>query len=361
MKPITSYIETLILTHECVIIPDFGGFVTHHQSAQYRELQHKFLPPTKTLHFNTKLLINDGLLANTISLHEQISYQEALNSIQIWVKEIKQELKEKDNILLIGIGTLKQKENQLIFEPDNSKNFSLQSFGLDSLTLSPIKQPSNEESNISLLAEETEAKVISINTKKSTHWKKIAVAAITIPFLAYILWIPSKTEIFKGNNFTYADLNPFSTKICPNFKIRTQSIIEIKEPIPNTPLSIFENDLETIEISIFQPNDKEYQEDKKIIVKLKDNLNAIAESTAFKIDKKKTYRFHIIGGCFQDYNNAEKLTEKLQNLGFESFIIDQNKGLYRVSFQSYNSRKEALKALAFIKKEHVNNAWLLVK
>ena len=57
------HIEILLLSNDCVIIPDLGGFMTHYIDAKYDEEDGLFLPPLRSLGFNPQLTINDSMLA----------------------------------------------------------------------------------------------------------------------------------------------------------------------------------------------------------------------------------------------------------------------------------------------------------
>ena len=49
MKTLARHIEQLLLSNDCVIIPDFGGFVAHHVAATFDEQEQLFLPPHRTI------------------------------------------------------------------------------------------------------------------------------------------------------------------------------------------------------------------------------------------------------------------------------------------------------------------------
>ena len=89
MMELERHIEVLLLSNDCVIVPGLGGFVAHHVQAQYDERDHSFIPPTRTLGFNPQLVINDSLLVQSYIDTFDISYPEALNSIEQEVKTIK--------------------------------------------------------------------------------------------------------------------------------------------------------------------------------------------------------------------------------------------------------------------------------
>ena len=53
-------------------------------------------------------------------------------------------------------------------------------------------------------------------------------------------------------------------------------------------------------------------------------------------------KYHLVVGCFSNINNAHRLVSKLNNQGHSSKIIGQNnRGLYMVTFDSYDSKSDA--------------------
>ncbi len=87
---------------------------------------------------------------------------------------------------------------------------------------------------------------------------------------------------------------------------------------------------------------------------------AVPESTAVATPAVGM-RFHIIGGCFQEKENADRLVAELQAKGFAASVIDRKGGLFRVAYGSYPQRQIALEALSAVRKEEAPQAWLLVK
>ena len=67
MKHIEQAIGDLLLRHNCVIVPAFGGFVAEQLSAKIDYDKGVMTPPRKALLFNKQLVSNDGLLINEFS------------------------------------------------------------------------------------------------------------------------------------------------------------------------------------------------------------------------------------------------------------------------------------------------------
>ena len=82
---ISHHIFNLLHEHDCVIIPDFGAFVSRNISAKISVDKTKIFPPNKEISFNKNLVKNDGLLINNISLIENISYELAEKKLKNWV------------------------------------------------------------------------------------------------------------------------------------------------------------------------------------------------------------------------------------------------------------------------------------
>src|ERR1700759_1843630 len=103
---IEEYISDLLFEHDCVIVPDFGGFVCNYGSATIDPVKHLFEPPVKRILFNKGLTRNDGLLAHHVSGKLKLPYAEALNAIAQEVKRFKEDIEKNKRVVLDNIGLL---------------------------------------------------------------------------------------------------------------------------------------------------------------------------------------------------------------------------------------------------------------
>lgn len=134
------HIEILLLSNDCVIVPDFGGFMAHHVDAHYDEDEGLFLPPQRTLGFNPQLKINDSLLAQSYVEAYDISYPEAVLRIEDEVNELKMHLQTKGFYELSSIGTLEFNENgNYVFTPCEAGILTPDLYGLYSFEMTPLK------------------------------------------------------------------------------------------------------------------------------------------------------------------------------------------------------------------------------
>lgn len=134
------HIEILLLENECVIVPDFGGFITHYVPSHYDEEDRLFLPPYLTLGFNPQLKINDSLLAQSYAEALDISLPEAMNRIEKEVKELKSILSEEGQYTLENVGTLiVNQDSNYEFTPCEAGILSPEMYGLGSFSFKQLK------------------------------------------------------------------------------------------------------------------------------------------------------------------------------------------------------------------------------
>ena len=135
---LSKYLSELLMEHECVTVPALGSFIGAFKSAHYDLINEKFYPPSKQISFNSQIKKNDGLLAKHVSQSLGIEYSLALKKIHQEVINISESLK-KETVFLKDIGKLSLNgEEKVVFEPDNSKNFLKDSYGLSSLNVKQL-------------------------------------------------------------------------------------------------------------------------------------------------------------------------------------------------------------------------------
>ena len=104
MLDLGQYIVQLLLSHDCVIVPGFGGFVANYQDAVHNESSHTFYPPSKKIVFNSSLSHNDGLLISSVAEQLGVGYDEAAQLVAQSVDEAWIMLEKGNTLKLEGIG-----------------------------------------------------------------------------------------------------------------------------------------------------------------------------------------------------------------------------------------------------------------
>ncbi|MDG2194997.1 MAG: SPOR domain-containing protein [Polaribacter sp.] len=298
---LANYINDLLYRYDCVVIPDFGGFVTNVVSAKVNQFSHTFYPPTKQITFNSLLKNNDGLLANYIASSENVSFEKAVEIISSTVKTWQQQL-QNESLLVGKIGSLSlNKEQQLVFEPNQTTNYLTASFGLSSFSSPTVKRLEYNKQGQQV------APIASTSKKAATIFKYAATVAVVLT-LGTIGWNANNQQQQKES---YAQQQKAVEQ-----KIQSATFV-ISNPLPTIKLNV--------------------------------------TKTAAK-------GFHIVAGAFQFPENAEKKLHQLKAKGFDAKVLGKNKwNLTQVAYTSFSTRAEAFKNLNTIRKEHSKDAWLLVK
>lgn len=138
MHKFIDYISDLLFLHDCVIIPDFGGFICNYKSAYIDAESGVICPPGKDILFNRNLTHNDGLLVNWIADKENISYDKASKQLTLFCEDLKIRLNQKQRVAFGDIGVFfTDRRFNIIFEPGKN-NFFSEAFGMEAIAMEPF-------------------------------------------------------------------------------------------------------------------------------------------------------------------------------------------------------------------------------
>jgi cell division septation protein DedD len=360
---IDKHISELLYEHNCVIVPNFGGFVSNYASAKIHPTQHIFTPPSKNIVFNKNLKTNDGLLANHIASAENnpqplkggeavnTGYLDAINTINQFVSSTNTRLKKGEKVTIEEVGILHlDVERNIQFVPATT-NYLLDAFGL-----TQFQSPAIKRANIGKRIEkEFKDRDAIPSEKKKINIKRYVTIAILIPFIFGIIWIPLKTDLLK--NINYSNLNPFASKeITKNVIVKKATSVEVKvsKPAPVLIKNDTVNTLLNITTASTQPVTATVI-DNKTTENIKADTTKVATND---INNINDLQFHLITGCFQIEQNAINFVTTLKNQNLPASIIGKRNGLYVVSCGNYATRKDALDNLNQLRINQPN-AWLL--
>lgn len=146
MIELERHIEILLLSNDCVIVPDFGGFMAHHIDARYSQNDNLFLPPLRTIGFNPQLKLNDSVLAQSYIEAHDISYPEAMQKIETDVTELRKELETNGSYQMNDIGKIILTDNgRYEFEPCEAGLLTPALYGLNSFEFKTLAQKKEEQ------------------------------------------------------------------------------------------------------------------------------------------------------------------------------------------------------------------------
>lgn len=404
MKHIEQAIGDLLLRHNCVIVPAFGGFVAEQLSAKIDYDKGVMIPPRKALLFNKQLVSNDGLLINELASRNAVSFDEASQDVSAIVSKWNHRLKQGERIELDRVGILfLDSDHNLRFEQDRFFNLLLASFGLDQvhfITQHEIEETQTETISITrsvvqpVLVEIDEEKIAPIKhlpktlsaekapveetgkiveiapeKKKSRVWRYVA-AACFLPIVFYSIWIPTRTDVLESGIISIKDFNPFYKSAEGNyaktpypkdiaFEKNTESTLQQQIDRIDVRPDVFsyrytENLNIKVDISELNANKVESPEVNSPEVKTPEPIVPKTVETPVIAPNSMNY----IVGCFGDKANADNLVSTLKSQGLNAFILDVQGGLHRVSAgaaisnESMNDIRSKSDALGF-------EGWLL--
>ena len=288
------------------------GFVGNNKSAVLNKNTNTIYPPSKEILFNKNLKKNDGLLINHISNSEMISNQNAKELVSDYVKNINEKIQKIRTFRIDKVGLLSADiSGNISFLQDSFTNYNPNSFGLSS-------QSTTKVNNIEKKVEEI-IKPISTKTGRKKVWRA---AAILLPIIGLSFISITQEEKINEIYSQMANMNPFSVFETTEAISPEEEVEEIEE---NTTIEVV-----PIEIKVI--------EEEEIIIEM---------------------RFSVIAGSFSSEKNAAKLVNQLQNENYNAEIIGTNrKGLIRVCYENFATKKEAVSMLHNLKSEG-KSGWIL--
>lgn len=302
---ITPFIRELLFSHDCVIVPGFGGFIGNYAPARIDRGTSTFYPPLKKISFNRNLNSNDGLLAGRISENTGISFSEALKMIEEYVLTLKQKIGAGEKIIFDNIGSfITNDEGSIQFEPERNINYYPGSFGLESFQFPPVEDY------------DVRKRITRHIDKEEDHWHSTRVflwrAAVIIPLVALATIVTLKTRPLKPGLET-TTLNPIVTNDTQGDKRAGYESI-----IPPVPLTTVE------------------------VVPEQSEGTVIPDSGLTPGITDAGGGYFLITGSFRLRENADQHADILRQKGFTPEIIISANGFFRVSSMRCNDLSGAI-------------------
>jgi len=374
MESFSEIISRLLIRHNCVIVPDFGGFVARTKVSEIDEIRGIITPPKKAILFNQQLTVSDGLLISEYALTNSITFTESQSKIESIVQLWKSELNQGKTISISKVGELSLNEQgNLCFEQDRFFNLLLNSFGLGAVKFVPSSEvgqlveqetqlsTDTKEINQKTLIERTEEQVdlsiiehpaISVKSKK---WKVAIAAACILPLAFYSFWLPTQTNVLESRILSFNDFNPFkkspisiysTSRLQKGQQIFTDISLEEQIQQLDSSSSSFSYEFDD-SIYITIPLNKNTENiasipqtnftEPKVIPSVPFNQipivnqNSSLPASDIQFNGVKPGVKYAIVGCFSEEKNALNYVNELNNKGFNAKFLDFNNGLYRIS------------------------------
>lgn len=402
---VEEHIHKLLFEHDCVIIPDFGGLITHYAPARIHPVKNTLAPPSRRIAFNEKLKLNDGLLISTLAYDRKLTTEAAQKEVNNYVRYVQNSLFENHQHELKGIGLFRYNAAQkLEFDYIPADNFLNDSFGLPELISRPLETGHPNNNLRGLLQEKKNAHPAPITnlTWRSRLRKVYDTAAVMViaglsatalyvlslqneysqsslnPFavlnIAANTVAPKPATLEEGMAHSYAEEAAFNDQTYENTnqvaKVNPQptGIIAPEQqaafkteaaPLTNNTVG---PELPTEHKNIVgKVNEAEIKEkESKALVVAPSTVEAPVKKLGINI-KKATERYYVIAGGYSTLPKAEYSRKVAIRFGAQGRVIHpfSDSKLYRVSVADFGTKEEALVYLPKLKINYGKNIWIL--
>ena len=167
MYSLEAGIVDLLMKHNCVVVPGFGGFIGKKIPAKLESASGILIPPSKQFLFNINLIENDGLVLHYLAAKSAVDYFSAEKYVGQKIEEWKNDLQHGRSVTIPNLGIIQKNVNGTMeFTQDADSNLLLQSFGLKELLFVPLEQGIEDE-----ISNSEDAVIVS---KKVNLWKYAA-------------------------------------------------------------------------------------------------------------------------------------------------------------------------------------------
>ncbi|MBM3430707.1 MAG: SPOR domain-containing protein [Bacteroidetes bacterium] len=349
MYSLEAGIVDLLMKHNCVVVPGFGGFIGKKIPAKLDIASGILIPPSKQFLFNINLIENDGLVLHYLAAKSAVDYLSAEKFVDQKIEEWKNDLQHGRSVTIPELGIIQKNVNGTMeFTQDAESNLLLQSFGLKELLFVPLEQGVEDE----IINSEDHV----IVPKKVNLWK-YAAAACFIPIAFYSFWLPTQTNVFQSKVISIDDFNPFKEN--KSVEYQHKDFIYTNAQDKSDDMTIVSSEGDSIANFIYDEHTTipvRVHLKKKIVEKAK-KINQFKPSPSLPIANKA--KFKVVVGCFSKMENVENFKAKLMRDGFDA-THEKFGTLFRVVIKSTDSMSVASEVVE-ISRHKGYKGWILKK
>ena len=330
MRILDQHLHPLFLDHDCIVVPGLGGFVCNRQPAQYHEGRQELTPPYRSVLFNERLVHHDGVLAQAVSRAKGITFDEAVQAIELEVERLKAEVTGGKTVAIEGVGRLYKGSNERVqFLADEEMERMLRSFGLRNITLRPIAQATPEPQR-----PQPKGKVIPMPTPSVPVPLARIAAALAVPVLGGLgMFVADSWEV-QDARMSAINVPAVVAAFEPRFEGEAVPSWDDVEALEETDALAPE-----VEAAVDRPTTEEIG-----------IPAALDESPGL---------YMLVAGAFSVEANAQVLANDLVANGFDAQVFEQDGGLHIVTYATHLDEQNARIHLEELRKQRISeNAWL---
>jgi len=355
MIPVETVIRKLIVEYEFVVLPGFGALLSHQVPVSFDTDAGIFSPPVKKLAFNEFLKLDDGLLANYISRHEQISHLEAVVYVKRYTERLRAMLQSRGAAKIDGIGQFSSNiEGKLVFDPNTERHFKDEWYGFRNINASLCQTNGvTLRSDFAKHAVAEHVEIVEEGAEKevSISWWRWSAAAMLVGLVAYF-----SLFFVSVNSENKSTLNPFAGL----FESKSEAVL-VKTDKANTPTVVVKSVPLGASDSLSKGLDSGIVDLPVSPIATVNSVHEVVKSNAAIITEGK---FFVIAGAFKGNKQANVLLGQLRKKGFEDALLlpaDQYNNRVKVAVRSYEFETDAYAASKRLKDVIGEIGWVYEK
>lgn len=188
--------------HDCVVVPGWGAFIAHYQSAHIDKERGVIVPPCRVVSFNSSVLHNDGLLASSIARREGVGYDAAVAMIASDVDILRHQLEAEGEIAVGRLGIFRKPagDEPMVFQPAKSDALPSVYSGLSEVEAVPVALRAER-------ASQRHDEILSAESRPGSFWYRSAVRIAASIALLIGLGIILSTPVTVDDEPLFASLS----------------------------------------------------------------------------------------------------------------------------------------------------------
>lgn len=346
MLRIITHIERLLLVHDCVIVPKFGGFVLQTVPAVYEAEEHTFRPVRKEIGFNGTLQHSDGLLGESYMQMYGVGYRQAQLMLEEDIDDMKATLLQYKKLSLGILGAFSiGEEGQLVFYPAETDLFSVASYGLPAFHFPVLASLQPEKEEVKLLTSKNQ-KRDTVYIPVSRKFIRTAVASAA----AVALFLLVSTPVKDVNQAAY------TASFVPS------EVVSYKVPVvemPVTEIAVIESEQP---VSVTKSAEKSASASVAPTPEVKKLQPATSKPAPEKNEVKSNPKmYHIVIASFPTETQANEYISGIDKKDCKHVSKVSRDGKFRIYADKFDNRKDAEDYMATLRTNpKYKDAWLFI-
>lgn len=339
MLDLAQYIHDLMLEHDCVSVPNFGGMVAQRFRAEINPGTNIMRPPSKRISYHKDLVANSHLILQKVMREKRLSETKASEQIAATVSLWKTQLQTGNSIKLDGVGRFYlDKEGAICFNQSLESNFDLDAFGLEMFRATAIKRDSDVKESVTVAIAES----VKHTNQRFPFWR----AAAVFVGIGALLAIGFFKSDFSVQDKLKASFNPLNYSRAIEVPVIKEVVLPVEEtsPMVETPAE------KTLRFEDVVPETPAVKPQ-------------IKKETPVAIQPNNTTQqpYQVIVGSFKESVNAQEMVHTLVAQGYPAQIVADNSGFAKVSIEGFSTRTEAVQAMRAYQLSVNKGAWIYSK